>query len=79
MADRYRLARKGDRIPMPGRGPGVLFTDNPEGEALDPLNPWHARLIDDGSVKLIEPKDEPDPEPQAPKVTTPTPKTEGGK
>lgn len=58
MTQRYRLARKSDRIPMPGRGPGVFFSAEKEGESLDPTNPWHARLIDDGSVVPVE--DEPE-------------------
>jgi hypothetical protein len=58
---RYKLARKGDRIPMPERGPGVFFSAASEGETLDPMNPWHAKIIADGSVVAI-----PDEEPAKP-------------
>ncbi|BDA84971.1 hypothetical protein Sa4125_25130 [Aureimonas sp. SA4125] len=77
MTDRYRLARKGDRIPMPERGPGVFFSGETEGEALDSLNPYHARLIADGSVKLIKP--DPDPEAEAGKHAVSSPTAEGPK
>jgi hypothetical protein len=50
---RYSLARKGDRIPMPERGAGVFFSAEVEGEAVDPINPYYARLIADGDIKPV--------------------------
>jgi hypothetical protein len=51
---RYRPAHAEQRIPMPDRGPGVLFTHDRGGESIDPLNPYFARMIADGDLVLAE-------------------------
>lgn len=50
---RYRLAKLRDRVPMPDRG-GVLFTDSKDGETIDPINPFYARMIADGDLVPVD-------------------------
>lgn len=45
---RYR-AKPGQRIPMPDR-PGQFVPDDAEGAAVNPMNPYYARLIADGDL-----------------------------
>lgn len=66
---RYRLAKLRDRVPMPERGAGVFFTSEKTGEAINPLDPYYARMIADGDLVPAdpEPADEPAPRRPAPK------------
>jgi hypothetical protein len=77
---RYRLAKLRDFVPMPDRGAGVFFTDSKDGESIDPMNPFYARMIADGDLVPVpteEPKavDEPaaDEEPAQPPTTNTKP------
>ena len=81
---RYRLADATRRVPMPERGAGVFFTADTAGEAVNPMNPYYARMIADGDLVPAEAeptKAEPEkPEPE--KASAPlvrNSKTEGSK
>ena len=50
---RYRLAIVERRVPMPERGRDVFFTSDPAGEAVDPMNPYYARMIADGELVAV--------------------------
>ena len=51
---RYRLADATRRVPMPERGAGVFFTPDKAGEAVNPMNPYYARMIADGDLVPAE-------------------------
>lgn len=53
---RYRLASPELKLPMPERGLGILFTADPDGEAINPLNQYYARMIASGELVPVETK-----------------------
>jgi hypothetical protein len=69
---RYRLAKLRDRVPMPDRGAGVFFTDSKDGESINSMNPFYARMIADGDLVPAE-TSAPDEEPAQPPTTNTKP------
>lgn len=49
MTERYRLANPAATVPMPDRG-GRLFSDDPQGEAIDRESRFYATMIADGDL-----------------------------
>lgn len=58
MPKRYRLADPTCMVPMPDRG-GRLFTQSPDGESIDPEDPFYMALIADHDI--VEVADDPAP------------------
>jgi hypothetical protein len=54
---RFRLKSPQQNVPMPERGVGVLFTSEKAGEAIDPMNPYYARMIASGELIPADPDD----------------------
>jgi hypothetical protein len=54
---RFRLKSSKQNVPMPERGSGVLFTSEKTGEAIDPMNPYYARMIASGELVSVDPED----------------------
>lgn len=77
---RYRLAHAKQRVPMPDRGPGAFFTSSKDGESINPLDPYYARMIADKDLVLVEPDPEqPAAEPPRSPATHNPKSAEGGK
>jgi hypothetical protein len=54
---RFRLKSPKQTVPMPERGGGVLFTSDKAGEAIDPMNPYYARMIASGELVPADPEE----------------------
>lgn len=55
MPQNYRLTDPAARIPMPDSG-NQLFPSTPEGRAVDPANPFIARLIREKAIEKVPAK-----------------------